>query len=227
MGANGYIYPLSGGGSGSGGEPNTNYQQYVEDKLKEYMPLDGGVVTGAISFQSVDNGYCGVTKHHDENNDYGMLLQDTDKDGNISAIKICATTGKAIFQKSANDSKEILHSGNIESYTGSNEPMTEITFTDVTNWSNSASNLKTFYIVKNGWCFLHVVAHCNKVANDDHSIVFNGLPIPPFQVYGKFAGEDNTYEPCHLTVGTGGQMLLRGGTEDKDYSFTYTYPVAD
>ena len=81
-------------------------------------------------------------------------------------------------------------------------------------------------MVRNGWCFLHVVAHCNKVANDNNSVVYSGLPIPPFQVYGKFVGEDNTYEPCNLTVATNGQMLLRGGTVGKDYSFTYTYPVA-
>ena len=108
---------------------------------------------------------------------------------------------------------------------GSNVPMTEIAFTNSTNWSNSSGNLKTFYMVRNGWCFLHVVAHCNKVANDNNSVVYGGLPIPPFQVYGKFVGEDNTYEPCNLTVATNGQMLLRGGTAGKDYSFTYTYPV--
>ena len=108
---------------------------------------------------------------------------------------------------------------------GSNVPMKEIAFTNSTNWSNSSGNLKTFYMVKNGWCFLHVVAHCNKVANDDNSVVYSGLPIPPFQVYGKFVGEDNTYEPCNLTIATNGQMLLRGGTAGKDYSFTYTYPV--
>ena len=108
---------------------------------------------------------------------------------------------------------------------GSNVPMTEIAFTNSTNWSNSSGNLKTFYMVKNGWCFLHVVAHCNKVANDNNSVVYSGLPIPPFQVYGKFVGEDNTYEPCNLTIATNGQMLLRGGTAGKDYSFTYTYPV--
>lgn len=109
---------------------------------------------------------------------------------------------------------------------GSNVPMTEITFTNSTNWSNSSGNLKTFYMVRNGWCFLHVVAHCNKVASDENSVVYSGLPMPPFQVYGKFVGEDNTYEPCNLTVATNGQMLLRGGTVGKDYSFTYTYPVA-
>lgn len=108
---------------------------------------------------------------------------------------------------------------------GSNVPMTEITFTNSTNWSNSSGNLKTFYMVRNGWCFLHVVAHCNKVANDNNSVVYSGLPMPPFQVYGKFVGEDNTYEPCNLTVATNGQMFLRGGTAGKDYSFTYTYPV--
>jgi len=81
-------------------------------------------------------------------------------------------------------------------------------------------------MVRNGWCFLHVVAHCNKVASDNNSVVYSGLPMPPFQVYGKFVGEDNTYEPCNLTVATNGQMLLRGGTAGKDYSFTYTYPVA-
>ena len=109
---------------------------------------------------------------------------------------------------------------------GSNVPMTEIAFTNSTNWSNSSGNLKTFYMVRNGWCFLHVVAHCNKVASDNNSVVYSGLPMPPFQVYGKFVGEDNTYEPCNLTVATNGQMLLRAGTAGKDYSFTYTYPVA-
>ena len=104
---------------------------------------------------------------------------------------------------------------------------TTFEFTNTTNWSIPNTNLETFYLVKNGWCFLHVVAHCNKVASDDNSTVFTGLPIPPFQVYGNFVGNDNTYEPCQLTVGTGGQMILRGGTVGKDYSFTYTYPVTE
>lgn len=110
---------------------------------------------------------------------------------------------------------------------GSSGPKTNIEFTNTINWSHPNTNLETFYVIKNGWCFLHVVAHCNKVANDENSIVFVGLPKPPFQVYGKFSGEDNTYEPCNLTVGPSGQMLLRGGTAGKDYSFTYTYPLAD
>ena len=110
---------------------------------------------------------------------------------------------------------------------GSNVPKTKIEFTNSTNWSIPNTNLETFYIVKNGWCFLHVVAHCNVVANDNNSIVYTGLPVPPFQVYGNFVGNDYTYNPCQLTVGTDGRMLLRGGTVGKDYSFTYTYPVAD
>lgn len=109
---------------------------------------------------------------------------------------------------------------------GSNVPMKEIAFTNSTNWSNSSGNLKTFYMVRNGWCFLHVVAHCNKVANDSNSVVYSGLPKPPFQVYGKFLGETLSVEPCELTITPDGKMLLRGGTVGKDYSFTYTYPVA-
>ena len=109
---------------------------------------------------------------------------------------------------------------------GSNVPMTEIAFTNSTNWSNSSGNLKTFYMVRNGWCFLHVVAHCNKVANDNNSVVYSGLPMPPFQVYGKFLGETLSVEPCELTITPDGKILLRGGTAGKDYSFTYTYPVA-
>lgn len=132
------------------------------------------------------------------------------------------------FTKCENNcSSEILHTGNMETYIGKNIPKTTFEFTNSTNWSIPNTNLETFYVVKNGWCFLHVVARCNVVASDDNSTVFTGLPIPPFQVYSTFPGNDNTYEPCQLTVGTGGQMILRGGTVGKDYSFTYTYPVAD
>lgn len=106
-----------------------------------------------------------------------------------------------------------------------NIPKTTIEFINSTNWSIPNTNLETFYIVKNGWCFLHVVAHCNKVANDSNSIVFTGLPKPPFQVYGKFLGNSSDVSHCELTVTPDGKMLLRGGTEGKDYSFTYTYPV--
>lgn len=105
-------------------------------------------------------------------------------------------------------------------------PKTKIEFTNETNWTFPNTNLETFYIVKNGWCFLHIVARCNKVANDENSIVFTGLPTPPFQVYGKFLGESLNVNHCDLTITPDGKMLLRGGTEGKDYSFTYTYPVS-
>lgn len=111
----------------------------------------------------------------------------------------------------------------IANVVGSNISKTVIQFTNSTNWSIPNTNLETFYVVKNGWCFLHVVAHCNKVANDENSIVFNGLPKPPFQVYGKFLGNTSDVEPCDLTITPDGKMLLRGGTVGKDYSFTYTY----
>lgn len=110
--------------------------------------------------------------------------------------------------------------------TGENVAKTNIEFTNTTNWFIPETNLETFYLVKNGWCFLHVVARCNKVANDENSVVFTGLPKPPFQVYGKFVGGTLEFEPCDLTVTPDGRMLLRGGTVGKDYSFTYTYPVA-
>lgn len=200
----------------------------VKEALDDYLPLSGGIIDGAISFQSVDNGYCGITKHHDETSDYGMLLQDTSKDGRLVAIKLAANVGNAVFiatDGTESVTGELIHAGNIEVYTGSNVPKTVIEFSNTTNWSIPNTNLETFYMVRNGWCFLHVVAHCNKVANDNNSVVYGGLPIPPFQVYGKFVGEDNTYEPCNLTIATNGQMLLRGGTAGKDYSFTYTYPV--
>lgn len=113
----------------------------------------------------------------------------------------------------------------IANVVGSNISKTVIQFTNSTNWSIPNTNLETFYVVKNGWCFLHVVAHCNKVANDENSIVFNGLPKPPFQVYGKFLGNTSDVEPCDLTITPDGKMLLRGGTVGKDYSFTYTYLV--
>ena len=199
----------------------------VEDN---YLPLTGGVVNGSISFQSVDNGYCGITKHHDESNDYGMLIQDASKDGEIAAIKLCAKSGMFTFHNDRNGYEEVIHTGNISNYVSGEQkqiPKTKIEFTNTTNWSIPNTNLESFYLVKSGWCFLHIIARCNVVANDANSTVFTGLPKPPFQVYGNFVGNDYTYNPCQLTIGVDGRMLLRGGTEGKDYSFTYSYPVVD
>lgn len=195
--------------------------------LEKYLPLTGGVVNGSVSFQSVDNGYCGITKMHDETDDNGMLLQDGSKDGKIAAIKICANSGLATFHTSANDYNELLHTGNMETYIGSNVPKTNFVFTNNTNWTIPNTNLETFFCVRNSWCYLHVTAHCNIVANDSNSIVYSGLPKPLAQIYSNFVGSDYTYSPCQLTINTNGQMLLRGGTVGKDYSFTYTYPIAE
>lgn len=115
---------------------------------------------------------------------------------------------------------------NISGNSGTDIPKAIIQFTNSTNWFIPETNLETFYVVKNGWCFLNVVARCNKVANDSNSIVYTGLPKPPFQVYGKFVGGTLDNAPCDLTITPDGKMLLRGGTEGKDYSFTYTYPMA-
>lgn len=199
----------------------------TNDELEKYLPLIGGIISGSISFKSVDNGYCGITKHHDEINDYGMLIQDSSKDGKIAAIKLCAKSGMVTFHTSTNSSNELLHAGNLDDYVGLNIPKTNFNFTNETNWSIPNTNLETFYLVKNGWCFLHVVAYCNKVANDENSIVFTELPKPPFQVYGKFFGDSSDVEFCNLTITPDGKMLLRNGTEGNHYSFTYTYPVSN
>ena len=109
---------------------------------------------------------------------------------------------------------------------GKNVPKTIIELTNSTNWSIPNTNLETFYVVKNGWCFLHMTVHCNIVANDSNSIVYTDLPKPLAQIYSNFVGSDYTYNPCQLTISTNGQLFLRGGTVGKDYSFTYTYPVS-
>ena len=146
------------------------------------------------------------------------------EDGFLGALGV--DENDAIYTDSDDNSHIIVHTGNVEAYAGKNVDMTEIVFSNTINWSNPDSNLKTFYMVKNGWCLLHVMAHCNKVANDANSVVYDGLPKAPFQVYGKFVGDTLDMQPCNLTITPDGKMLLRGGTEGKDYSFTYTYPVA-
>ena len=193
----------------------------------DFLPLTGGKVKGTIYFDKDDGslGYGRIYQDHNSGNNYGLTLRDYDKNGNYVALRVCSAGDGLYFCTKDTINKEVIHTGNMETYIGKNIPKTVIQFTNSTNWSIPNTNLETFFICKNGWCFLHVVAHCNKVANDDNSIVFTGLPTPPFQVYGNFVGSDNTYEPCQLTVGTDGRMLLRGGTVGKDYSFTYTYPV--
>lgn len=190
----------------------------ITKDLEKYLPLTGGKISKA-SYEPllVENTQA------DASGVYVRFLIDGVSKGQLGV----SSDGIPIFYSNA-DSKgyHIIHKGNIESYTGSNIPKTIFDFTNTINWSIPDTNLETFYLVKNGWCFLHVVARCNVVTSDDNSTVFTGLPLPPFQVYNTFSGNDNTYEPCQLTIGTGGQMILRGGTVGKDYSFTYTYPVA-
>lgn len=200
---------------------------YIDDKLADCITTQGGIISGAISFKSAENGYCGITKHHDEDVDHGMLIQDTDKDENICAIKLsAANTNASIVCRHGDDviEGELLHTGNINQHIGANIPKTNFEFTNTTNWSIPNSNLETCYLVRNGLCFLHIAAHCNIVANDNNSTVFVGLPNPVLQVYSSFAGVD--CDPCQLTVTPNGSLFLRGGTAGKDYTFSFVYPVA-
>lgn len=85
------------------------------------VPLDGSkAMTGALNFRIVYNGSSRLQKSHSDTADYGTILRDYDKDGNLLSLVIRAALG--IVGVSGNDGlmKEILHTGNKPSgsYTG-------------------------------------------------------------------------------------------------------------
>lgn len=146
--------------------------------LDDYLPKTGGIVNGPISFQTVDNGYCGVTKAHTEQSDQGMLIQDVDKDGNVAAIKLCANTGKATFHKDRVSSEEILHAGNIESYLGVNIPRTEIAI-NATDFSAGT----ICYTVINGICYVEVIALAPITTGGHKHVGLDYLPTPATSIF--------------------------------------------
>ena len=80
----------------------------------EKVSKAGDTMTGALTIDR-SNGTLGITqlfKHNAGSVDYGTQVRDEDKDGNVSALVIRATSQKALFFPDGSTSKEIIHTGN-------------------------------------------------------------------------------------------------------------------
>ena len=75
------------------------------------------VMTGALTIDR-SNGTRGKSqffKHNAGSTDYGTQVRDEDKAGNVAALVIRATEGKALLFPDGNTGREILHTGNLTS----------------------------------------------------------------------------------------------------------------
>lgn len=71
-------------------------------------------MTGALTIDR-SNGTLGKSqffKHNASSVDYGTQVRDEDKDGNVTALVVRATEGRALLFPDGNTGKEILHTGN-------------------------------------------------------------------------------------------------------------------
>lgn len=200
----------------------------ISQTLDGYLSKDGGTIKGAvvetaISFQSVDNGYCGITKHHDETTDNGMLLQDTSKDGKITAIKLNAVNGKATFHTSASNAEEILHTGNIESFVGVNVPRTEVAL-DSTNFSGGT----VAYTIVNGICYVDISALSPIDLGGHKHVNLDALPTPATNIFtnGIYDIEVASSEPLNSFYMNGGYGVLICHVRHISATYcSFSYPI--
>ena len=87
------------------------------------LPRDGSAaMTGALTIDRSGEtlGKAQFFKHNATGTDYGTQVRDEDKDGNVAALVVRATSQKALFYPDGSASREILHTGNKPSgsYTG-------------------------------------------------------------------------------------------------------------
>lgn len=83
------------------------------EKARNAVPLDGSkAMTGALNFQTVNNGSGRLQKSHSATADYGTILRDFDKNGNFLSVVIRAALGTVSVAGRDGVAKEILHTGN-------------------------------------------------------------------------------------------------------------------
>ena len=107
---------------------------------------------------------------------------------------------------------------------------TNITFINETNYKVITTN-ETYYIVKNGICFVHLVYSCVATTNSDINL-FSGLPTPASSVYTYDISKPYEYtnyskNNVRIRVNTSGVLSAVGGTNSIIYVSNFSYPVAN
>ena len=109
----GNIYKRSGNANGW----NSSWKELATTDYA--LPRDGSAkMTDALTIDR-SNGTLGVTKvfkHNASGTDYGSQFRDEDKDGNVAALVVRATSQKALFFPDGSASREMLHAGNYSDY---------------------------------------------------------------------------------------------------------------
>lgn len=112
------------------------WRDWAEFATTDYaVPLDGSkAMTGALNFQTVNNGSGRVQKSHSATADYGTIIRDYDKNGNFLSVVIRAAMGTVSVAGSDGVAKEILHTGNTNRTTLVSTATTP-TVNNVINWT--------------------------------------------------------------------------------------------
>lgn len=96
-----------------------------------FLPSSGGTVTGDLDFQEHDNGHGGIYKNHSETNDFGMVINDEDANGNTAKLNVCAASNDAAFY--GNDNKrKILYGEHNHDLLKTNIAHNQRLYTDLT-----------------------------------------------------------------------------------------------
>ena len=93
---------------------NGTWSAWKELATTDYaLARDGSnTMTGALSFQAVDNGSGRVLKSHSATADYGTYLRDYDKTGAFVSLAVQAANNKASFVDKDGQTYNIYHTGN-------------------------------------------------------------------------------------------------------------------
>lgn len=105
-------------------------------------------------------------------------------------------------------------------------PLTDVTFTDTTHFTNDLDSSRFGYRIINGIC--HVTLLINCVSPVDLCIVVK-LPKPVKQELNSFVCWNPNAELSMIKVYvlTDGNMVLGGGKEQEAYIANFSYPVAE
>ena len=97
----------------------TNWKINGWNKMGEgdFIPVSGLVTSqDGITFKAYDNGSANIRKNYSATADYGMIIKDTDVDGNTMSIVICAKQQTARLRDKGGTYTDILHTGNMKDH---------------------------------------------------------------------------------------------------------------
>lgn len=95
----------------------TNWKINGWNKMGEgdFLPISGLVTAqDGITFKAFNNGFSNIRKNHSETADYGMVIKDTDIDGNTISIVLCGKQQTARLRDKSGAYKDLIHTGNIK-----------------------------------------------------------------------------------------------------------------